>query len=219
MASREYLLLGLTVVTGIVDAVSFLGLGHIFTANMTGNVVFLGFALGTGLTVSPWRSAIALGAFAFGSICGGRLANRPDRSPARSLAIAMRVEMVLLACAAIAALFMKDGAASPASPSLYPVIVLTAISMGLRTAVVRKGAVPDLTTHVVTTTLIGLIADSAIAGGTGDRYARRILAIVALCGGAAIGAHLLQRFGIATALMAASLMVLALAIVTERTAA
>jgi uncharacterized membrane protein YoaK (UPF0700 family) len=41
-------LLGLTVVTGVVDAVSFLGLGHIFTANMTGNVVFLGFALGGG---------------------------------------------------------------------------------------------------------------------------------------------------------------------------
>ena len=34
----------LTMVTGIVDAASFLGLGHIFTANMTGNVVFLGFA-------------------------------------------------------------------------------------------------------------------------------------------------------------------------------
>ena len=37
-------LLGLTAVTGVVDAASYLGLGHVFTANMTGNVVFLAFA-------------------------------------------------------------------------------------------------------------------------------------------------------------------------------
>jgi uncharacterized membrane protein YoaK (UPF0700 family) len=49
-------LLGLTVVTGVVDAVSFLGLGHVFTANMTGNVVFLGFALGGARDMASGRS-------------------------------------------------------------------------------------------------------------------------------------------------------------------
>src|SRR5437867_4505398 len=39
------LLLRLTVVTGLVDAFSYLVLGRVFVANMTGNVVFLGFAL------------------------------------------------------------------------------------------------------------------------------------------------------------------------------
>jgi uncharacterized membrane protein YoaK (UPF0700 family) len=37
-------LMALTAVSGLVDAVSYLGLGHVFTANMTGNVVVLGFA-------------------------------------------------------------------------------------------------------------------------------------------------------------------------------
>ena len=39
------MLLALTLVTGIVDAVSILALGRVFVANMTGNVVFAGFAI------------------------------------------------------------------------------------------------------------------------------------------------------------------------------
>jgi uncharacterized membrane protein YoaK (UPF0700 family) len=169
--ARVGVLLGLTVVTGVVDAVSFLGLGHIFTANMTGNVVFLGFALGGGLDVSAWRSATALVAFALGSVYGGWLANRPGRDPAQPLAIAMRLESLLLALAAIAALLV-NGAASAA---VYPVIVLTAVAMGLRNAVVRKAGVADLATTVLTGTITGLMADSPIVGGTGERHTRRTL--------------------------------------------
>ncbi len=56
-------LVGLTAVTGLVDAVSYLALGHVFTANMTGNVVFLGFALAgaPGLSVMRSGMAVALG--------------------------------------------------------------------------------------------------------------------------------------------------------------
>src|SRR5712691_7659885 len=94
-AGIRWSLLGLTAVTGVVDAVSFLGLGHIFTANMTGNVVFLGFALGGGTGVSVARSLTALGAFACGGICGGRI-NTRDLAPPRSLLTAMCVESLLL---------------------------------------------------------------------------------------------------------------------------
>ena len=54
------LLLGLTVVTGLVDAFSYLVLGHVFVANMTGNVVFLGFALVGAPGFSIGASAVAL---------------------------------------------------------------------------------------------------------------------------------------------------------------
>src|SRR5258706_11638355 len=81
-------LLGLTTVTGVVDAVSFLGLGHIFTANMTGNIVFLGFAIGGGTGGSIGRSLTALGAFGCGGICRGRV-NPRDLRPARSLLYGM----------------------------------------------------------------------------------------------------------------------------------
>src|SRR2546429_4006317 len=94
-AGIRWSLLGLTAVPGVVDAVSFLGLGHIFTANMTGNVVFLGFALGGGTGVSIARSLTALSAFACGGICGGRVHTR-DRTPARSPPAAVCFRPLLL---------------------------------------------------------------------------------------------------------------------------
>src|SRR5437899_11863533 len=74
------LLLGLTVVTGLVGAFSYLVLGHVFVANMTGNVVFLGFALAgaAGFSVSASLSAI-------GAVLPRRARRRPaGHVPARS---------------------------------------------------------------------------------------------------------------------------------------
>jgi uncharacterized membrane protein YoaK (UPF0700 family) len=200
-------LLGLTVVTGVVDAVSFLGLGHIFTANMTGNVVFLGFALGGGTGVSVARSLTALGAFACGGICGGRI-NTCDLTPPRSLLTAMCVESLLLLLAVACTAAPEFNASSVA----YVAIVFTALAMGLRNAVVRKLGVPDLTTTVLTMTLTGLAADSRLAGGKGDRSGRRMLSIAAMCIGATTGAVLLGRVGLAAALSVAALAVAGLAL-------
>src|SRR6266849_6945275 len=71
-----YALLGLTVVTGLVDAVSFLSLGHVFTANMTGNIVFLAFATAHVSGLSIARSLTALLAFLVGAVLGGRVMAR-----------------------------------------------------------------------------------------------------------------------------------------------
>jgi len=65
-------LMVLTLVTGVVDAASVLDLGHVFTANMTGNVVFLGFALAGQGTTSVTGSLLAFGSFAVGALVGGR---------------------------------------------------------------------------------------------------------------------------------------------------
>ena len=69
------LLLGLTTVTGLVDAFSYLLLGHVFVANMTGNVVFLGFALVGATGFSIPASLVALGSFVCGAVIGGRVAS------------------------------------------------------------------------------------------------------------------------------------------------
>src|SRR5438445_8506773 len=68
-----FALLALTGVTGLVDAVSFLGLGHVFTANMTGNVVLLAFAVAGTPGLSMARSSTSLIAFLVGAALGGRL--------------------------------------------------------------------------------------------------------------------------------------------------
>ena len=73
----------LTVVSGFVDAVSYLGLGHVFTANMTGNVVLIGFAVAGAPGFSVSASLCALGAFLVGAVVGGRLARHV--SPERAL--------------------------------------------------------------------------------------------------------------------------------------
>ena len=79
---------------------------------------------------------------------------------------------------------------------LYAVIVLTAIAMGLRNATVRRLGVADLTTTVLTLTLTGLASESYFAGGNNPRWPRRVLSVVAMFGGAALGA-LLLRHGLA----------------------
>jgi uncharacterized membrane protein YoaK (UPF0700 family) len=199
-------LIGLTVVTGLVDAISFLGLGRIFTANMTGNVVFLGFAAGGAPGISAARSIAALCAFAGGSVCGGRMVSSRERTPIAHLLITTYVEMALLLTAASAAAFAAGDASLTAA---YAIVLSTAVAMGLRNAVVRKLAVPDLTTTVLTMTITGLAADSPLAGGHGGT-ARRALSILAMFAGAFAGAVLLRRFGLAASLVVAALMVAAL---------
>jgi len=79
------LLLVLTFVVGLVDAVSYLNLGHVFVANMTGNVVFLGFAVVGVRDFSVSASLTALAAFLVGALAGGRLGSRTGQHRGRFL--------------------------------------------------------------------------------------------------------------------------------------
>ena len=82
-------LAALTVVSGLIDAVSFLGLGHVFTANMTGNVLLLGFAAAGAPGFSMGPSLCALVAFVVGAVAGGQLARRVQ--PLRNLLLVAMV--------------------------------------------------------------------------------------------------------------------------------
>src|SRR5437660_894952 len=161
-----YALLGMTAVTGVVDAVSFLFLGHVFTANMTGNVVLLAFA-STGVPeVSVARSLTALCAFLVGAAVGGRiLADAGAQSQIRSAISPFGLEIAFLSAATLSAIGYKSASSSPVL-QLYALIGLTAVAMGMRNAAVRKLGVPDLTTTVLTLTITGLAADSSLTHGT-----------------------------------------------------
>jgi uncharacterized membrane protein YoaK (UPF0700 family) len=90
-------------------------------------------------------------------------------------------------------------------PSVLPLalIGLTALAMGTRNAAVRKLAIPDLTTTVLTLTLTGIAADSSLAHGNNVRLARRIGSVVAMFAGAALGAVVI-RHSVAAALALAA---------------
>jgi uncharacterized membrane protein YoaK (UPF0700 family) len=191
-----FALIVLTFITGLVDAVSYIGLGRVFTANMTGNVVLLGFAAAGVPGLSVTRSLVSVGGFLVGAAVGGKLGNIMASSARRRWLLSAAVtEAALIFAAALAALGFDIDSGTPVN-RLYAIIVLTAIAMGLRNATVRRLGVADLTTTVLTLTLTGLAADSFLAGGNNPRSVRRLLSVVAMFGGAAIGA-LLLRYGLA----------------------
>jgi uncharacterized membrane protein YoaK (UPF0700 family) len=176
-AASPAILVVMTGVTGVVDAVSFLGMGHVFTAIMTGNIVLLGFALAGAAGLSVSRSSVALIAFLAGAVGGGRMTL--NASGHRWVSRAFLMEALLLALSAALALIY---ALQP-----YAVIASTGVAMGLRNAVVRKLGVADLTTTVLTLTITGVPANSRLAGGDSPRWQRRWAAIVAMLAGAIAG--------------------------------
>ncbi len=205
---RVPLLLLLSATTGLVDAASVLGLGKVFTANMTGNVVFLGFAASgaPGFKVLPFVAALA--SFMLGAVVGGRTGKaHVGGSERRWLVTSAVVETALLWAAALLALGFDVATQSPEA-RLYLIIGLTGIAMGYRNATIRQLKVADLTTTVLTLTLTGLGADSKAAGGTGTNWSRRVSAVLAIFAGAALGAGLLVHIGLYAPLALAGAIVL-----------
>ncbi|GLW68230.1 membrane protein [Kitasatospora phosalacinea] len=199
----------LTAVSGLVDAVSYLGLGHVFTANMTGNVVVIGFALAGTDGFSITGSLTSLAAFLAGSVLAGRLAagyGADRRAP--WLRAALLAETALQAvAAAVAFACAPEGTRGYGAAPSTALIALLALAMGLRNGTVRKLGVPDLTTTVLTLTLTGLAADSSLAGGDNPRLARRLGSVLAMLAGAAPGAALVVRGHLGWALLAGAVLV------------
>lgn len=182
-------LLALTFGTGVVDAISFLGLGQVFTANMTGNIAFLGFAIASGGSLDVVGPLVSVGFFLAGAAAGGVLARRCQASHPTHVALALGVEATLIAVAGVLAATIEVRAHALSGDVLIAVLGL---AMGVRNATTRRIGVPDLTTTVVTTLMAALAAESPLAGGSGRGSTRRILAVLAMLAGAVLGALLLQ---------------------------
>ena len=191
------LLIVLTVVTGLVDAVSYLKLGHVFVANMTGNVVLLGLAIGGASEFSVAVSLVAIGSFLVGALAGGRLGSSTGQHRGRFLALATYVKVTAVAAAFLISLLSSDATGGTAA---YALVVLLAFAMGVQNATARRLGVPDLTTTVLTLTLTGLAADSHFAGGANPNVGRRLIAAAAMFIGALIGAVLIFHVGVSAAL-------------------
>ena len=182
----------LAATTGMVDATTFLGLGRVFTANMTGNVLLLGFSSTTrpdGYTQSTilYGGLAALLAFVSGALLGAAVAGRRDAT-ARFRA-GFGTEWVFLATAAV--LLFDTGATR--GGLRYVVLVLFGLSMGFQSSVVRRMGVPDINTTVLTTTMAGLASDVVAVAGRAARVARRVATVAFLFVGAAVGAVLEEQ--------------------------
>jgi uncharacterized membrane protein YoaK (UPF0700 family) len=195
-------LLILTASTGTIDAVSYLALDRVFTGNMTGNVLFLGFGL-VGVGSVPFlNNSVALLGFVIGSIISGRIIGRkqPRGLPLSSMWV-LGAGAAVIVC--LAAYWLVVG--TLAHPALLTVTALLAVVMGAQVSAVKPVGNSDVTTIVVTNTVANLARDSRLAGGTGDKWLPRLGAIVAMGVGAAIGAGIVGAAGGPWALLAAAL--------------
>jgi uncharacterized membrane protein YoaK (UPF0700 family) len=206
------LLLTLTLVTGLVDAVSILALGRVFVANMTGNVVFAGFAIAGAPGFSLGASLFALAGFLVGAYLGGLMTPRVGHDRALHLRAASACELALLAAALIVA--AASGCAAATHGTLHldgagtfgtgtfgagfsdAVAALLAVGMGIQNAVARTLAVPDLTTTVLTMTLTGIGHDSPTGRRGHVTLGRRVLVVAIMLAGGVAGAELVLHVGV-----------------------
>lgn len=202
----------MTVLTGLVDSFSYLLLGHVFVANMTGNVVFLAFAVVGAHGFSIPASVVALVSFGLGSVLGGRIIRRFGDHRGRHVAVATASQALLLAVAMVLALV---GSQPFGSGIRYTLIVALGGAMGVQNSSVRRLAVPDLTTTVLTLTVTGIGADSVLGGGKGSKAGRRLVSIAAMFLGALAGAALILHLHVAVPLELALAIVVVVAAVSH----
>jgi uncharacterized membrane protein YoaK (UPF0700 family) len=180
-------LLLLTFATGLVDAVSVLVLGHVFVANMTGNVIFLGFWFVPHSGVDMMAAVVAFVCFVAGTVLGGRLARHLDHHVRRWLVVALGMEVVVLT---VLAALAGSGIVHYHDNGKLAVIAGLAVTFGSQSTTARQFGIQELSTTVLTSTIVGIGFDSRLAGGTGQREKLRYAVVLTMCGGAILGATL-----------------------------
>lgn len=180
---RQWLLVLLAVNSGAIDAVGFVTLGGAFTSVMTGNMVLLGIATGSGEGGLALRSGIALVCFVAGAFFGARIVRTPQPGdpvwPA-SVTVALRVEFVLLAVFSIG----WWAAGSHPTGNVQPVLLgVEAVALGIQSSAVLRFGVSGLSTTYMTGTLTTIV--SALANG---RHPRNVLPSIQILIGVVVGA-------------------------------
>lgn len=191
------MLLVLTFSTGMVDAIGYLGFDKVFTGNMTGNVVILGMGLAGTEGVPVLRPALALIFFMVGAALSGRILGSVGDGWHRRTTLIFSIVAAGCGALSIYVALIPDPELGPAGT-----IFTSALSalMGAQAAAARKMKIADVTTVVVTSTIVGLASDSRLAGGDSVRWIRRLLAVILILAGAVAGAATLllnQWIGIA----------------------
>jgi uncharacterized membrane protein YoaK (UPF0700 family) len=197
----------LTAICGVMDAVSFIGLGGVFTNIQTGNIVQLAFLAGYstserlidssdrigGLFVS--LLSFIVGAF-IGGLCTTGALSKVQCRFFKEKRIGFLIEWLFLLGAVICAAIYDSRQLTVSNNvlvieyqrELWLCIAFTAASMGLQAALVRSFGLLDFATNLMTLTLVALVAESKPAGGKGLRWHRRLGSILLFSSFACVGA-------------------------------
>jgi len=195
-------LLLLTASTGIIDAVSYLALDRVFTGNMTGNLLFIGFALTGTDNIPLLNNVLALTGFMLGAALGARALKHLDMSNfARSSGIVLAISVITTV---VISLTWWQASSLTLTGQITITTVLSAL-MGAQVAAVKPIGNSDITTVVVTSTIANLARESRLAGSSQAPHVwrNRLGAIVAMGVGATLGSALIGFSGGPAALILA----------------
>lgn len=202
---RLMLMMALTLVTGVVDAVGYLGLDHVFTGNMTGNVVILAMALAGAANLPTLGPLVALGAFLLGAAVAGFSLQSSPKGWNRRVTLLLTAGCIALTGTAAISLIVED----VGRPSIRAIVAaVIAMHMGSQALIARHLGVRDMTTVVITSTMTSLAGESLVGKQRPRLLNRRLGAVLAMFAGAAIGVlllhiHLSVPIGLGIAIIAA----------------
>lgn len=186
-------LLLLTFATGLADSISILVLGHVFVANMTGNVIFLGFWLAPKTSIDLTAVVVALPTFVCTTILSGRVSRHFGERTRRWITTVLATEIALLLALSVLA---GAGVLHYHDNTKLIIIGLLAVTFGLQHSSARQFGIQELSTTVLTSTIVSLGLDSRLAGGTGARQKLRFSVVFTMGAGALVGATM-SRFVVA----------------------
>jgi uncharacterized membrane protein YoaK (UPF0700 family) len=185
-----WLMMTLTVVTGALDAVGYLGLDRVFTGNMTGNVVILGMGIAAEEGLPVAGPLIALLGYVLGAAIGGTVVRGRVKGWSPVITAVICVNAVILA--AVATFLLLAPRFSGQSPAGIAAAATIAVVMGAQASVARFLAVTDMTTVVVTSTITSYASDTLFKGGLAWFTHRRLWAVVAIFCGALVGGLMMK---------------------------
>jgi uncharacterized membrane protein YoaK (UPF0700 family) len=187
---RDSLVVVLTLTTGAVDAVSFLALGNVFSSVVTGNLVLLGLAAGTGRPELAVHSGVAIAGYVAGVAAGAPLAARRHHATGTwppSVTVTLAVELVIMVAFTVG---WELAGIHPSGTGQLALVAVLAAAMGLQAAAVRR--LGQMSTTYLTSTLTALIA-GLVTGSKPDGMARSLGVLAALIIGATIASVLLEE--------------------------
>ena len=188
---RDSLVVLLTLTTGAVDAASFLALGNVFSSVITGNMVLLGVAAGTGRPELAVHSGVALAGYVAGVLVGAPLAAERHHAKAGpwppSVTVALTVELVILA---VFSAGWELAGTHPSGAVQLTLVAVLAAAMGLQAAAVRR--LGQMSTTYLTSTLTAVVA-GLVTGSKPDGMARSLGVLVTIILGAIAASILLEE--------------------------
>jgi uncharacterized membrane protein YoaK (UPF0700 family) len=188
--ARNRLLVLLTLSSGAVDAICFLGLGKVFTAFMTGNFVFLGLRIASAPGPHTLSVIVSMCAFAVGVLLATRIVRPAPRSKVWPLPVTVALGVTVTAQAAFAALWLSVTGHATLTAADF-LLGISALGMGFQTAAVFSLGIQGVFTTAATATFTVLSGDSAHWSNTQPERHRLAALLIALTLGA-IGGGLLM---------------------------